>query len=308
MKINSISRILLLKVILFLGIFTVSCQPKPPESFNPELTIGVVSYGDGTVSLSKYDRFKDYLGKRTRSRVELEPAFNELQAIEQIQRQKWDIVFAPPGLAAIAISQKMYIPVFSMEGVSSTQRSLLVVREDQPYQQISDLKNKVVGMAEIGSAAGYYVPLYDLYGLTLAQIKFASTPKVALSWLDDSSADAVAIAERDFEVYRREFPATKFKVLHTSRWIPSGVVLMGPSIDITRQNQIQNIMREAPSDVTADAGYITTAKIPKYDQFIQLINKVRPLEERVKQQPAVLLRPDSLATPTAAPQPTTTAK
>jgi phosphonate transport system substrate-binding protein len=287
-----------------MGVFIVSCNNKPPEPANPELTVGVVSYGEGNISLSKYNRFKDYLGKRTQSRVELEPAFNELQAIEQIQRQKWDIVFAPPGLAAIAISKQMYVPVFSMEGVSSTQRSLLVVREDKPYQQISDLKNKVVGMAEMGSAAGYYVPLYDLYGLTLAQIKFAPTPKVALSWLDDSSADAVAIAERDFEVYRREFPATKFKVLHTSRWIPAGVVLIGPNIDITRQNQIQNIMREAPSDVTADAGYVPTAKIPKYDQFIQLIDKVRPLENRVKQQPAVLLHQESSTSSVPTPQST----
>jgi phosphonate transport system substrate-binding protein len=302
MKINFVSQIVLLQLVLLIGIFTASCNKKTPEPFNKELTVGVVSYGEGSVSLSKYDRFKDYLGKQTRSRIELEPAFNELQAIEQIQRQKWDIVFAPPGLAAIAISKQMYIPVFSMEGVSSTQRSLLVVRDDKPYQKVSDLKNKVVGMAEMGSAAGYYVPLYDLYGLTLAQIKFASTPKVALSWLDDSSADAVAIAERDFEVYRREFSATKFKVLHTSRWIPSGVVLIGPSIDRTRQTQIQNIMREAPSDVTADAGYVPTAKIPKYDQFIQLIDKVRPLEDRVKQQPAVLLHQQPSNTPTPTPQ------
>ena len=48
-------------------------------------------------------------------------------------------------------------------------------------------------------------------------------------------------------------------------------------------------MNEAPADITADAGYIPGVKIPEYSQFIQLIKKVKPLETRVKEAPAVLL-------------------
>ncbi|MBR8835960.1 MAG: PhnD/SsuA/transferrin family substrate-binding protein [Stigonema ocellatum SAG 48.90 = DSM 106950] len=282
-------RLHLIQLLVLIGLLGVGCNSKQ-ESNNPEkLTIGVVSYGEGKVSLEKYNRFKEYIAAQTQSIVELEPAYNELQAIDQIHRKKWEIVFAPTGLAAIAISQDLYIPLFSLEGISSRQRSLLVVRDDKPIQKISDLANKTVALGEIGSAAGYYVPLYDLYGLTLAQIRFAPTPKTVLQWLSEGSVDAGALSEKDFQSYQREFGSTKFKILHTSRWIPSGVVLLGPTIDRNRQKQIEKAMSEAPGDIAADAGYVPTAKTPNYDQVIKLVEKVKPLEAQLKQTPVVLL-------------------
>ncbi len=290
----------ILPLLVIIGLFSVGCG-KEEETFNPDkLTIGVVSYDDGAVSLDKYQRFKDYIATQTKTIVELEPAYNELQAVEQVQRKNWEIVFAPPGLAAIAMSKSQYTAVFSMEGVSSTQRSLLIVRDDQPIQKIGDLGNKIIALGRTGSAAGFYVPLYDLYGLTLKQIRSAPTPKTALGWVNDQTADAAALSERDYEIHRREFPTTKFRVLHTSRWIPSGVVLLGPTVDRNRLSQIQKIMREAPGDITGDAGYVPAAKIPSYNQFIQLVEKVRPLEDTVKSTPVILLyqpTPNVVSTP-----------
>ena len=281
-------RFLLLQTIVLIGLLGVGCGSKEKPVIPDKLTIGVVSYGEGTVSLDKYSRFKDYIAEQTRSVLELEPAYNELQAIEQIKHKKWDIVFAPPGLAAIAIDKQLYTPVFSMEGISSRQGCLFIVRDDKPIKKIADLANKTVALGEIGSAAGYYVPLYDLYGLSLAQIRFAPTPKTTLQWLSEGSVDAGALSEKDFELYRREFGTTKFRILYTSRWIPSGVVLLAPTVESNLQQQIQKAMREAPGDIAADAGYLPAAKIPNYKQFIKLVEKVRPLEERVKQTPAVL--------------------
>ncbi|MEO1377775.1 MAG: PhnD/SsuA/transferrin family substrate-binding protein, partial [Cyanobacteria bacterium J06635_10] len=109
-----------------------------------KITLGVVSYGQENVSLDKYERFKNYIAAKTKSIVELEPAYNELRAIDQIRRKRWDIVFAPPGLAAIAIDKELYEPLFSMGEVSNTERSLLIVRDDSPIKEISDLANKTI--------------------------------------------------------------------------------------------------------------------------------------------------------------------
>ena len=256
-----------------------------PEKVN----IGVVSYGEEDISLDKYERFKNYIALQTKSIVELEPAYNELQAIDQISRNRWDIVFAPPGLAAIAIDRQLYEPLFSMGEVSSRQRSLLIVREDSPIKKIPDLANKTLALGQIGSAAGYYVPLYDLYGLTLSEIRFAPTPKTALQLLEEGSVDAIALSEKNFEVYKRQFSQTKFRIIHTSRWIPPGLVLLSPTVERNREKQIRQFMSEASADMTADAGYIPSVKVPQYKQFIQLIKKVKPLELRVKETPAVLL-------------------
>jgi phosphonate transport system substrate-binding protein len=281
--------ILMPPLLVIIGLLGIGCG-KEEETFNPDrLTIGVVSYGDGAVSLEKYQRFKDYIATHTKTIVELEPAYNELQAVEQVQRKNWEIVFAPPGLAAIAMSKSQYIPLFSMEGVSSTQRSVIIVRDDKPIQKIGDLANKIVALGETGSAAGFYVPLYDLYGLTLQQIRSAPTPRSALGWVNDQTVDAAALSERDYEIHQRDFPTTKFRILHTSRWIPAGIVLLGPSVDRNRQQQIQKIMREAPPHIVGDAGYVPAAKIPSYNQFIQLVEKVRPLEDKVGSTPVTLL-------------------
>ncbi len=289
-KIISQKRLRLIQLLVLFGLLGIGCTPKPTNS-PQRLTIGLVSYGDEKVSLDKYEPFKNYIEAQTKSIVELEPAYNELQAIEQVQHKKWDIVFAPPGLAAIAISKELYLPLFSMEEISSKQRCLLIVRDDKPIQKISDLANKTVALGEIGSAAGYYVPLYDLYGLTLAQIRFAPTPKTVLQWISEGSVDAGALSEKDFNSYRQDFGETKFKILHTSRWIPPAVVLAGPTVDHNLYAQIRKVMSEAPGNIAADAGYIPNTKTPNYDQFIKLIEKVKPLEDHLKQTPVVLTNP-----------------
>ncbi|KAB8333380.1 phosphate/phosphite/phosphonate ABC transporter substrate-binding protein [Scytonema tolypothrichoides VB-61278] len=284
---------LLIHLLVLIGLLGTGCNNQQPDINSEKLTVGVVSYGEGTVSIEKYERFKDYIAKQTQSIVELEPAYNELQALEQIQRKNWEIVFAPPGLAAIAIGKQLYVPLFSMEGTRGRQRSLLIVRDDKPIKTIPDLANKTVALETAGSAAGYYVPLYDLYGLTLAQIRFAPTPKTVLQWISEGSVDAGALSQTDFEVHQREFSTTKFRILHTSRSIPPAVVLLAPTVERNQQQQIQKAMTQAPGDIIADAGYVPAAKVPSYEQFIKLVDKVRPLEEQVKKTPAVLLNQQS---------------
>jgi phosphonate transport system substrate-binding protein len=284
-----LSRRLLLvqSLLLVVVLLVVGCNSKETVS-SQKLTIGVVSYGEGAVSIDKYERFRDYLAEKTNAIVELEPAYNELQAVEQIQRNNWSIVFAPPGLAAIAIGRELYIPLFPMEGVSSGQRSVIVVRQASPIQELVDLSYKTIALREPGSAAGYYLPLYDLYGLTMADVRFAPTPKTVLAWLSQGTVEAGALSEKQFNRYQREFEATKFRIIHTTRRIPPGVVLLGPTVERNQQKHIRKVMSQAPPTIIADAGYVPSAKIPNYEQFIQIVEKVKPLESRVQKAPAAL--------------------
>jgi phosphonate transport system substrate-binding protein len=287
---------ILASFLTLIGVFGEGCSPQ--KMMVPDkLTVGIVSYGEQTVSLDKYDRFKDYLAQATKSVVEVEPAYNEVAAIEQINRKNWDVVFAPPGLAAIAIDKDLYVPLFSSEGVSSIQRCLIIVRDDSAIQSRADLGNKTIALGQPGSAAGYYMPLYDLYGLTLSEIRFAPTPKTALQWISEGTVDAAAISERDFERFQRDFSSPKLRILYTSRWIPPGLVLIGPNIDRNQQAQIEKAMRDAPADIASDAGYVPNASVPGYKQFIEFVGKVRPLEERVHQKPAVLIKAASADIP-----------
>ncbi len=259
---------------------------REPETPIGKLTVGIVSYGEGTASLEQYDRFKQYLGEQTGAVVELEPVYNEIQALEQIQRQSWSIVFAPPGLAAIAIDQQQYLPVFPLES-QGTETSVLVVRADSGIQELKDLQNRVLALGEEGSAAGYYLPLYDLYGLTLAEIRFAPTPKTALEWLDEGAIDAAALSQAQLEEYEFEVDV-ELQVIHQSRAIPPGAVLLGPRIERNQEQVIRQALSQATSDIAGDAGYIPTSDAPDYSRLIEFIQKVEPIEANVREMPAVL--------------------
>lgn len=282
-------RFVFVSVLLLSAIAGAGCNSESQPTSLHELTIGVVSYDEGGRSLERYGRLQEYLSEQTKAIVEIEPAYNELQAIEQIHRKKWEIVFAPPGLAAIAIDQDLYLPMFTLEEVDNERRALLVVKEDSPVQTLLDLNSKIVAFGEPGSAAGYYLPLYDLYGLTLAEAQFAPTPKTALQWLNENKIDACALSVEDFERHKSDFPSARYRILHTSRWIPPGMVLLGPTVERNLQEQIEQAMRTAPPDITADTGYVPTAALPDYKLFTELVNKVLPLREQVKRKPAVLL-------------------
>lgn len=268
-----------------LGTLGSACSPEETTS-NNRLTIGVVSYGETEVSLERYQRFQNFLAEQTKAPVDLEVAYNELKAVQEIDRSNWDIVFAPPGLAAIA-DRRGYTQLFPLENQGRAQFGLIVVRADSDVDELSDLQDQVVALGERGSAAGYYVPLYDLYGLTLQEVRFAPTPKTVLDWLDAEDVVAGALSETEFEKHKSDFDANTFRVLHRSRAIPPGVVIMGV-VERNQAEHVTQIMREAPADIASDARYIPGASPPPYDHFVHLVDKVRPLEDRIQQQPATL--------------------
>ena len=265
-----------------------SCGSTLRDSAPPaRLTVGLVSYDDGAQDLEKYQRFQLYLAEELDAVVELEPVFNEIRALEQIQTKKWSLVFAPSGLAAIAISEAQYIPIFPLQGTPN-QKSVLVVRQDSPITDLKDLQDEVVALGEVGSATGYYLPLYDLYGLTLQEIQFAPTPSDVLVWVAEQRVAAGALSEEMFQAIRGDFDEGTFRVLHETRRVPPGAVLLGPMVERNQQRLIEDAMASAPSNVTADAAYVPNSPPPDLSQLIELVGKVRPLEARVQETPAVL--------------------
>lgn len=262
------------------------CGSSSSTGSTSRLIVGIVNYEAGAQSLDAYQPFQSYLAEQIQGLVELEPVFNELKALEQIQRQIWSLVFAPPGLAAIAIAETQYLPLFPLQGPNML-RSVIVVREESAIASLGDLANQTIALGTPGSATGYYLPLYDLYGLTLQAIRFAPTPKTVLEWLAAEEVVAGALSEDDYQTYRNEFDAA-FRVLHTSRSIPPGAVLLGPTVERNLQNAIEQAMQSAPSNIATDAGYVPNAPVPNYESLIELMAKVRPLEANVKQSPAIL--------------------
>ncbi|MDX2271295.1 MAG: PhnD/SsuA/transferrin family substrate-binding protein [Cyanobacteriota bacterium] len=276
--------ILLGSLITLISLTSCSTAPRLPKG---KLTIGVVAYGDATRSIEQYSQLVEYLSQQTNSVIELEPAFNERKALDQIARQAWSIVFAPSGLTAIAIDRHQYIPIFpTREGALA--RSVIVVKTDSTIQKLADLANQPMALGQPGSATGYYLPLYDLYGLTLAELRFAPTPKNGLEWVAAGEVTATALAKGEFDSLKTAFPNNSFRILHTSRPIPGGAVLLGPSVDRNQQDLIVKAMNDLPPNVVETIGYIPNSEVSDYQYLIDLIRKIKPIENQVTQKPAVL--------------------
>ena len=262
------------------------CQPAnaPPS----KLSIGVVSLEASDRSIDDYTKLKDYLSGQLNSIVELEPTYNERQALSQIQRQSWDLVFAPSGLAAIAVAQSQYLPIFSLEGGMKT-RSVIVVLKSSSLNQLSDLNGKIIALGQPGSATGYYFPLYNLFGLTLAEVRLATTPKTVLSWVAQEEVDAGAMSLAQFNQHRADFLNQQFRILYTdSHDVPSGAVLVAPTMKANQQEQIRQALTEASPGLAASAGYVTNVPVPDYQYLIEVVERVNPLADKINRKPAPL--------------------
>ena len=277
-------RLFILQMLLFM----TACAGEEPSNQELELVIGVISYGEGKQALERFVRFRKYLGEKARAVIQLEPTFNENIAIERIQRRAWSLVFAPAGLAAIASANYQYLPIFPLQ-IESTSRSILVVRKDSPLRQLKDLQNKTVALGLLGSATGYYIPLYNLYGLTLAEILFAPTPKTVLEWVAQGKAAAGAISLEEFNLYRTKLSTAEFRILFAdSQNVPPGAILIGPNIEKNRQERIRNYLKDAPPHLVQDVGYIPNAEAPDYQYMISVVKRVTSIAAGLNSKPVRL--------------------
>lgn len=276
------SRRLFLWQILFL---LTACKTAETSKLG-KLSIGVVSYGEGNRSIEQYSPLVDYLQAQLKMIIELEPAYNEIKALEQIKRKNWSLAFAPPGLAAIAIFEEQYSPLFPLEGVEKM-RSLMVVREESPVKNLTDLKGKVIALGQPDSATGYSLPLYHLYGLTLAEVRIAPTPKTILEWIDQKQVAAGALSLADLERYRQDFKQTNYRVIDSNP-VPPGSIIVGPMVELYQQERIRKALASASPNAIQAAGYLTNSQVPEYKPLMEIIARIRPLADKIKKKPVYL--------------------
>jgi phosphonate transport system substrate-binding protein len=263
--------------LFFISLFLASCGNRSKVLQDVQFTIGMVSYEEGQTAFEQFDEFKEYFAEQTRSFLLLEPTFNENKALERIQSQAWSLVFAPPGLAAIAISQYSYTPLLPLEGINNL-RSIIVVKSNSPYQDLRSLTNTIIALGQKGSATGYYLPIFNFYGLTLAEISFLPTPKAVLKAVAEDRAAAGALSLDEFYRYKQSIDDTEFRILFTDPHnIPSGGILIGPHVEEERKQEILRILQETPSQIANSAGFVPKGSIPDYQYMISVVERVKSI-------------------------------
>jgi phosphonate transport system substrate-binding protein len=242
-----------------------------------QLTIGMLNDGSGKQSIAQFDLFKQYLEKQLQSLIQIEPTFNESKALERIRAQAWSLVFAPPGLAAIAISQHQYSSVVPLEGIDNT-RSIVVVKKDSPYQDLRSLVGTKLAIGQPGSATGYYFPIFNFYGLTLAELIVSSTPQAILQAVAQGTADVGALSLQEFNTHKAKIDGAELRILFTdSHKVPPGSILIGPTVEAKFQELIRQIIKDTPSQIAREAGFIPGGSVPDYKYTIAVVDRVRSI-------------------------------
>ncbi len=112
--------------------------------------------------------------------------------------------------------------------------------------------------------------------------------QTVLEWIVKGEVVAGALSKDEFDRDRSQFSPAEFRIIHTSRQIPVGSVLVSPKVERNQQELIQKAMSEVSPDLAQEAGYIPNAKVPDYNFLIALIEKVKPIEARIREKPARL--------------------
>jgi phosphonate transport system substrate-binding protein len=254
-----------------------------------QLTIGVLNYGSAKQSTDRYNLFKQYLEEKLQSSVQIEPTFNESKALERIRAQAWSLVLAPPGLAAIAMSQYQYSSLVPLEGIDNL-RSVLVVKQDSPYQDLRSLAGKKLAIGQPGSATGYYLPLFNFYGLTLAELIVTSTPAEILTAVAQGRADVGALSLQEFNLLKTAVPETPLRILFTDpHRVPTGAILISSTVEAKRQESIRQAIKDTPSTIAREASFIPTGTVVDYKYMISVVDRVRSIFPADQAQTAALL-------------------
>lgn len=250
---------------------------RPEETTITKLSIGVVNYGESEQSVQQYNDFQEYLGTQQKSLIELEPTYNEVRALAQISSKKWDLVLAPPGLAAIAIAQYNYEPLVPLEGRDKT-RSVIVAKQDSTAVSRRDLAGQTIALGQKGSATGYYLPIFNLYGLHFKQVLFAPTPKDVLQLLDQDQVDVGALSLDDFNLFKQDYKPNQFKIIYLDHHnVPSGAILISDRLERNQQEQIRLALKKTPSFIASSAGYLPNEPLPDYAYLTKVINRVQEI-------------------------------
>ncbi len=303
---------------LFLAsLFLAACCTQSRSFSRQQFVLGTVSYGFREEMIAQYERLTRYLEEKLQAVVQLEPVYNERKALERLKSQAWSIVFAPPGLAVIAMTKHQYLPVAPIAGVNSL-LSVLVVQKNSPYQTLESLAGKTLAIGQPGSAVGYYFPIFNLYGLTLASLAIPGTPKAILEAVAQGKADVGALSLEEFNTYKTQVKQAEFRILFTDvHTVPPGLVLISPNVELTVQESIQKVLNDMPSVVAQEAGIVPNGTVPDYKYMISVVERVHAIFPAETQEGAVLLTqkpvrlfrresPDlaTPATPSLTPSPT----
>ncbi len=224
------------------------------------LRIGILSAPD------QYENFSSYLKEQLGSNaldvlIEGNADISYIEAQNKIAKQEWDIIFAFSPMNGMRAKDNGYTWIARMfPQLPSTYQSTLYVRANSPIRSLNDITTSTkIALGDFNSASSFYMPIYDLYGKSMNATAGHRSSKIK---------DLVAggIVDMGAGVYSFIKDDPKFRIIHVSREIPGSGVYLSPKIAPKVQEQLQQILMNAPEEIREEANY-GEGQEPGYEPF-----------------------------------------
>ena len=223
------------------------------------LRVGLVGSEEGRrgsagVILAEREQFKlrELLTASSRCDVLLEPVLSSEQARLRLRNREWDLAFLPPGLTAVALEQEGQFSLVRQLGRRQNSKSQLIVRADSRFKTRADLRGARLGLLPRGSLTGFYLPLFNLYGLTLSQVGYELTYQDLMLGLQNGEFDVIA--------WDGALPAkgSNIRVIHEdTHAIPLGALVLSQRLLAQDYKPFVQKLDDNVSQLPSSLGYAT---------------------------------------------------
>jgi phosphonate transport system substrate-binding protein len=163
------------------------------------LRVGVMDSAEGQgsaasagLSPQESEGLRNLLIQASGCDVEVEPLASPERARTKLAARQWDAAFLPPGLTAFSLRPELGYVALRTLGQRQTSRSAMLVLDGSRLRQLSDLNGAHVGLLPRGSLGGFYIPLYNMHGLSLGRVSYALNYPSLLAMLQRGEVDVIA--------------------------------------------------------------------------------------------------------------------
>ena len=218
------------------------------------LTLGIVHFQPAGKSSIQLGEIADELKKQfPNTQVNTTGTTNYNKGAEiicngDVNKSKWDLVFAlSPVVSAKALACG-YEPLYQAYG-GKPYYSVLFVRKDSDINNLDyiNLNKTTLALNQIGSASGYYLPVYKAWGKTFDKILFVGDYDRIMDTVN-KNINIIGVVPSPIFANNRLYPQGTFKEIARSPEIPPGLVLINPNLKQDEKAKIKKILDSIPDE------------------------------------------------------------
>lgn len=230
--------------------------------------------GQAVLSDQDISRVRDLLTIASQCEVSLEPVASPEQARQRLGAGEWDVGFLPPGLAALAIegSGSRDYSLLRPLGQRSQSRAQLLVRSGSDRRKLEQLKSARLGLLPRGSLTGFYLPLYNLHGLSLQSVHYALSYRELLDQLRAGKLDVIA-----WDASLPDPGADVRVIVDDPNLIPVGALVLSQPLVAADHQPFLRVLDQSAPQLPPSLGYVAGV-LPEAQQMHRLRTVVTNVE------------------------------